>query len=199
MGSGAGLYKAADLLFRLKRIPAARGLLVKLAEFMPQYPGVHRALAKMAQVEHDKAGALAEMKQEIANHPEDPKFKIDLGELLMSYEDFQAARLPLSEVANLPPAARAPEYIYDKIRAYLLLARCFRAQNHLESAEGAITLARELDPNDPELIKEYGYIEAGLFHAKEAASAFESYLQRVPAAADAPQIQKWIESLQIAN
>ena len=91
----------------------------------------------------------------MANNPENYKFTVELAELYMEYEMYDKAIKELKKVTNLPPVSKAPEFYHDKIRAFLLLSRCFRAQNKADSAEAAIKLAIDLDQNDPELHRDW--------------------------------------------
>ena len=115
----------------------------------------------------------------------------------MQYQEFEKAVDQLTEIANLPAASKAPEFLYDKIRAYLLLSRCYRQLGNFESAEGAIRLALELDGSDPLLHRELGYVYVALQRNTEAAEAFEDYLKRAPAAQDAGTIKNLINRLVI--
>ncbi len=101
------------------------------------------------------------------------------------------------QAQEAPPVSKAPEFYHDKIRSFLLLSRCFRAQNKADSAESAIRLAMDLDPNDPELHRELGYVYYALQRDKEGVKAFEFYLSRNPAARDADVIKGLIQKIMI--
>lgn len=192
-----GLYKAADLLFQARSYNQAEELLRHLISLTPNYPGAHRYLAKVNAVKRQKNGAIEEMQKEVANNPSNYRFVIELAELFMEYEMFDKAITELSRVSNLPSVTKAPEYFQDKVRAYLLLSRCFRAQNRNESAEASIKLALDLDGNDPELHRELGYVYYALQRDKEGVKAFNFYLSRNPAATDGEVIRGLIQKMMI--
>lgn len=192
-----GLYKAADLLFQARSYNQAEELLRHLVSLTPNYPGAHRYLAKVHAVKRQKEQAIEEMQKEVANNPENYRFVIELAELFMEYEMFDKAITELSRVSNLPSVAKSPQYFQDKVRAYLLLSRCFRAQNRNDSAEAAIKLALDLDSNDPELHRELGYVYYALQRDKEGVKAFNFYLSRSPAATDGEVIRGLIQKMMI--
>jgi len=192
-----GLYKSADLLFQARNYNQAEELLRHLISLTPNYPGAHRYLAKIYAVKRQKEKAIEEMQKEVANNPENYRFVIELAELFMEYEMYDKAITELSRVSNLPPVTKSPQYFQDKIRAYLLLSRCFRAQNRNESAEASIRLALDLDANDPELHRELGYVYYALQRDKEGVKAFNFYLSRNPAATDAETIRGLIQKMMI--
>ncbi len=192
-----GLYRAADLLFQARSYNQAEELLRHLISLTPNYPGAHRYLAKVHAVKQQKELAIEEMQKEVANNPENYRFVIELAELFMEYEMYDRAVTELSRVSNLPSVAKSPQYLQDKTRAYLLLSRCFRAQNRNESAEASIRLALELDANDPELHRELGYVYYALQRDKEGVKAFQFYLSRSPAATDGEIIRGLIQKMMI--
>jgi len=192
-----GFFRAAELLYQMKRYAEAEEVLKFLAGVTPNYPGTQRNLARIYQVRGLKDQAMAAMKKEVTSNPQNVKYRIELAEMYMEYEKFDLAVLELTEVTNLPSLAKAPEYLYDKIRGYLLLSRCYRAQNKPESAEGTIKLALEIDATDPELHRELGYVYYALQRDKEGVRAFESYLTRNPAARDAATIKGLIQQMMI--
>jgi tetratricopeptide (TPR) repeat protein len=192
-----GYYKAAELLVLAREYNAGEEILRTLVARTPNYPGAHRLISKIYRVRRDKDKAITAMLREVQNNPENMKFVVELAELYMEYEQYDDAIRQLAKVANLPSVVKAPEFYQDKVRAFLLLSRCYRAKNQAESAEGAIKLAVELDPNDPEIQKELGYVYYGLQRDKEAVRAFERYLERNPAAADAETIKALIDRLRI--
>ena len=192
-----GFYRAADLLFQLKNLKEAEEVLKYLTSVTPNYPGAHRYLSKIYQARKQKEPAIAAMQKEVANNPQNAKFRIELAELFMEYEKYDLAIAELTEVTNLPPVDKAPAFAYEKIRGFLLLARCYRAQGKVESAEGSIRLALQTDPEDPELHRELGYVYAALQRDREAVKAFEFYLNRSPAAKDADSIKTIMQQLKI--
>lgn len=192
-----GFYRAADLLFQMKRYNEAEEVLKHLVSVTPNYPGAHRYLSKVYQVRKQQEQAVAMMKAEVTNNPQNAKFRVELAELYMEYEKYDLAVMELTEVTNLPSITKAPEYVYDKIRGYLLLSRCYRAQNKPESAEGAIRLALEIDATDPELHRELGFVYYALNRDKEGVREFEFYLTRNPAARDAAAIKGLIQQMMI--
>jgi tetratricopeptide (TPR) repeat protein len=192
-----GFFRAADLYFQMKNYKGAEEQLALLIKIFPNYPGSHRYLSKIYQEKNNKDLAISEMQKEVTNHPMSTKYRVELAELYMKYDRLDNAITELTEIANLPSTSKAPEFTYDKIRSYLLLSRCFRAQNKFDSAEGAIRLALENDSEDPELHRELGYVYHGLQRDKEAVKAFEFYLTRNPAATDSASIRSLIDTLQI--
>lgn len=192
-----GFYKAADLYFEMKNYAQSEEVLKFLITVTPNYPGAHRYLSKIHAVRRQKDNAIAEMQKEVQTNPENYKFVIELAELFMEYEKYDDAIQELKKVTNLPPLAKAPEFHLDKIRGFLLLARCYRAQSKPESAEAAIKLAIELDPNDPELHREMGYVYYDQQRDKEGVKAFEYYLSRNPAARDSETIKGLIKKMMI--
>ncbi len=192
-----GFYQASYLLVQMKDYDAAEKVLKYLISVTPNYPGAHRELSKVYEETRRKDLALEAMEKEVKNNPENVKFTIELAQLYMKYEMFQKAIDELKKISNLPSIAKAPEFVYDKIRGYLLLSRSYRALNKPESAEAAISLAVEIDENDPELQRELGYVYYSLQRDKEGVKAFEKYLSRSPAAADAATIKGLINKMRI--
>lgn len=192
-----GFYRAADLLFQMKRYNESEEVLKYLINVTPSYPGAHRYLSKIHQVRKQKDLAIAAMKEEVTLNPHNPKFRLEFAELYMEYETYDLAIAQLTEVTNLPSITKAPEYVFDKTRAYLLLSRCYRAQGKPDSAEGPIKLALEIDGNDPELHRELGYVYYAQQRDKEGVRAFETYLNRNPAARDAAAIKSLIQQMMI--
>jgi cytochrome c-type biogenesis protein CcmH/NrfG len=139
------------------------------------------------------------MTKEVANNPENYKFVIELAELYMEYEKYDLAVAELTKVSNLPSVAKAPEYIYDKIRGYLLLSRCYRLQGKLDGAEGAIRLALEIDGNDPELHRELGYVFYAQQRDKEGVKEFRRYINGNPTARDVDAIKGLIQKMEIED
>jgi tetratricopeptide (TPR) repeat protein len=192
-----GFFKAGDLLYQIKSYNEAEEVLKFLVTGCPNYPGSHRLLSKIYQIRQQKDLAVKEMGQEVANNPQNPKFRIEYAELYMDYQKYDDAIGQLTEVTNLPSINKAPEFQLDKVRAYLLLSRCYRSQSKMESAEGAIRLALEIDNNDPELHRELGYVYHDMQRDKEAVDAFQFYLNREPAARDADKIKQIIQQMTI--
>src|SRR5690606_38557772 len=150
------------------------------------------------QLRDQKEQAVESMRREVANNPQNYKFILELAELLLEYERYDDAITELKKVTSLPSTAKAPEYRAEKIRAYLLASRCYRAKNQGESAESAIKLAMALDSSDPskpelsadpELHRELGYVYYLLQRDTEGVKEFEFYLQRNPAARDSATIR----------
>jgi tetratricopeptide (TPR) repeat protein len=192
-----GFYHAADLLFQMKGYTQAEEVLKFLLSVTPGYPGVHRYLSKIQQLRDQKDAALEEMKQEVAANPQNYKYVLELAELFLQYEKWDEAVAELKKVTLLPATSQAPEFKAEKIRAYLLLSRAYRAQSQADNAEGAIRLALSMDPNDPELHRELGYVYYSLQRDKEGVREFEYYLQRNPAAQDAVSIRGLIKKMEI--
>jgi len=194
--NGGGAYRAAEILLEARRFDLAEEVLNELVVISPNFPGAYRYLARIAQSKKNKDQAIAFMRKEVKNNPLNAKFRLEFASLLMDYQEYDLAITELTEVTNLSTKS-APEYEYDKIRAYLLLSRCYRAQSKMDSAEGAIVLALETDPNDPELHRELGYVYSGQQRSREAVKEFEFYLSRNPAAADSANIRTMIQNMVI--
>lgn len=192
-----GFYRAADLLFQMKRYNEADEVLKYLITITPNYPGAHRYRSLIHRVRKQKNEAIAMMKEEVQKNPHNPKYRLELAEVYMEYEQYPDAIKQLMEVTSLPSITKAPEYVFDKTRAYLLLSRCYRLQGKPESAEGPIKLALEIDGNDPELHRELGYVYYALQRDKEGVREFETYLNRNPAAKDAAAIKGLIQQMMI--
>jgi tetratricopeptide (TPR) repeat protein len=192
-----GFYRAADLLFQMRSYAQSEEVLKFLMGVTPNYPGVHRYLAKINALREQKDAAIESMKLEVANNPENYKFILELAELYMEYARYDEAITELRRVTGLPSSTQAPELKGEKIRAYLLLSRCYRAKTQPESAEGAVKLALQLDANDPELHRELGYVYYSLQRDKEGVREFEYYLERSPAAQDAGAIRGLIKRMMI--
>jgi len=192
-----GYFKAADLLFQLKNFTRAEEMLRDLIAVSPNYPGAQRYLSRIFAARKQRDLAIEAMQKEVSNNPENVKFILELAELYMDYEKYEEAVNELKRVTNLAPLAAAPEFRNEKIRAYLLLSRCYRALLKPESAEASIRLALDLDANDPELHREMGYVYYDLQRDKEGVKAFEFYLNRNPAARDAEQIRRLIQRMVI--
>jgi tetratricopeptide (TPR) repeat protein len=196
---GEGFYKAAELYYQLKNYNKSEETIKNLVKVTPNYPGAYRYLSKIYQVRNQRELAVEAFKKEVSNNPQNTKYRIELSELYMSYDIWDSAIAELTEITNLPSLKKAPEYIYDKITAYLLLSRCYRAQNKYDSAEGVIKLAIELDNQDPTLRKELGYVYQGLNRDREAYQAFDFYLKRMPAAQDSQQLKSIMQHLVIED
>lgn len=192
-----GFYHAADLLFQMKAYTQSEEVLRFLLSVTPNYPGVHRYLSKIHQLREQKDAAIEAMKQEVAANPQNYKYVLELAELNLEYEKWEDAISELKKVTALPASAQAPEFKTEKIRAYLLLSRAYRAQSQPENAEGAVRLALSMDPNDPELHRELGYVYYSQQRDKEGVREFEFYLQRSPAARDATAIRGLIKRMEI--
>ena len=192
-----GFYRAADLLFQMKSYAQAEEVLKYLMNVTPNYPGVHRYLAKIHQLREQKDQAIENMLQEVANNPANYKFVLELAEMYIEYEKYDDAISQLKKITNLPPAGQAPEFKAEKIRAYLLLSRCYRAKSQPDSGEASIRLALALDPHDPELHRELGYVYYAMQRDKEGVREFEMYLERSPAARDAAVIKGLIKKMVI--
>lgn len=193
--NGEGFYEAAQLLLEMKRFEPAREMVKQLVETTPQYPGAHRLFSRVYQAQGKKDLAIEEMQKEVDNNPLNYKFTLEFAELYMGYEKYDKAISELEKVTSLPSEVKAPEFKLERIRAYLLLARSLRAQSKSDSAEGAIKTALSIDPNDPELHREMGYIYHSLQRDREATEAFKYYLSRNPAATDALTIKSLIQRM----
>lgn len=192
-----GFYRAADLLFKMRKYNQAEEVLNFLAGLAPTYPGVHEYLSRIHLVKKQDGPAMSEMEKEVANNPQNYRYVLQLSEMYMQFQKWDQAVRELSKVTNLPSLKKAPEYRYEKIRAYLLLARSYRAQSKLEGAEGAIKLAIELDPQDPELQRELGYVYYAQQRDKEGAEIFEKYLKANPNARDTAAIKGMLQKMRI--
>ncbi len=201
-----GFYRAADLLFQMKSYQQAEEVLRFLMSVTPNYPGVHRYLSKIHQLRDQRDLAVESMRREVANNPSNYKFVLELAELLLDYEKFDDAIVELKKVSSLPSSAQAPEYRTEKIRAYLLLSRCYRSKKQPESAESAMKLAMSLDSSDPmkpelstdpELHRELGYVYYLMQRDTEGVKEFEYYLERNPAARDSATIKGLIKKMVI--
>ncbi len=195
--NGEGYFLAGETSLGLKNFVAAERDISALLKALPNYPGAHRQMSKLSYLRGVRDIAVSEMQIEVTNNPLNVKFRQEFAELLYEYRRFDEAVRELSHITTLPNRARAPEFTADKTRAYLWLSRVQRARNQYEGAEGAIRLALELGPNDPDLLKEQGFVYQGQRRDKEAAAAFESYLKRSPTAVDAEEIKKLIDALVI--
>jgi len=192
-----GFYRAAEILFQNKKYKEAEEALKFLMDASPNYPGAHRYLSQIYYLKNERGLAIREMKEEVARNPMNTKYRTDLAELYMEYDRYDDAISQLVEITNLPPISKAPEFIYDKIRGYLLLSRSYRAQSKLESAEAAIKLALEIDSEDPQLHRELGHVYHALQRDRESVNEFETYLNRNPTAQDADTIKQLINKIQI--
>ncbi|MBY0369924.1 tetratricopeptide repeat protein [bacterium] len=192
-----GFYRAADLLFQMKAYQQSEEVLRFLMGITPNYPGVHRYLAKIQQLREQKDQAVESMRREVANNPGNYKFILELSEMLVDYNRQEEAIEELKKITALPMGENTPEFKSEKIRAYLLLSRAFRSKSQAESAESAIKLAIALDSNDPELQRELGYVYYALQRDAEGVKAFQTYLDRNPAARDAGTIKALIKKMEI--
>ena len=192
-----GFFKAGSLMFRIRDYKEAENVFNYLVNVTPNYPGAHRFLSKIYEQQNKKTQAIEAMEKEVKNNPSNYKFILELAQLYMKYEQYEKAIERLQLVSNLPSLNKAPEFVYDKIRAYLLLSRSYRNINKAESAEAAVRLAMEIDPSDPELHKELGYVYYALQRDKEGVEQFEFYLKRKPAAQDSNKIKGLIKKMRI--
>ena len=188
-----GAYRAAELLLAMKNYKEAEKGFRDLIEITPNYPSAHRSLAQIYAARDIKDKAMEEMHKEVTINPFNVNFRLEYAQLLMSYGKQELAVAELTDVTNLPSMAK-PDAANEKIRAFLLLSRCYRDLNRFDSAEGTIQLALEIDPDDPELHRELGYVYHGEQRDKEAAKAFEFYLSRTPAASDSGTIKAILQN-----
>lgn len=192
-----GFYRAADLLFQMKSYTQAEEVLRFLMSVTPNYPGVHRYLSKIQQLRDQKDAAVESMRREVANNPANYKFVLELAELLLDYQRAGESIDELKKITALPVTQDNAEFKAEKTRAYLLLSRAYRSQNQPDSAEATIRLALSIDPQDPELHRELGYVYYALQRDAEGAKEFEIYLERNPAARDAGTIRGLIKKMVI--
>lgn len=195
--NGEGYYQASELNIEIKDLSAADRDVSDLLATTPLFPGARRQMSRLAYLKGNRDVAVSEMRKEVDNNPINARYRQELAELLFEYKKYEEAVAELAQITNLPSRTKAPEYTNDKVTAFLWLSRAYRALSRFESAETAIRLAMELDPNSPELLREQGFVFQGQQRDKEAAMAFENYLKRNPAATDAQQIKKLIEQLVI--
>ncbi len=195
--NGEGFFRAAELLAKTKKYKEAKDALDRLISYFPNYPGAYSQISKIYKEWQEKENALTSLQKEVTNNPMNSRFRLELAELYMGYERPEEAITELTQITNLPPTNQAPEYAYDKLKAYLLLSRCYRNVSKFESAEGAVRLALLLDPDDPILHKELAYVFLGLQRDKEAAKEFQYYLDRTPAAQDVETIKQIIQQIAI--
>ncbi len=194
-----GFFLGGALLIQMRKLDEAQKAVTQLINIYPNYPGAHQLLSKVAQARDQKQPAVDYLKTEVNNNPENVKYRIELAMLLMEYQRNTEAIKELTVIANLPPPSKAVEFVYDKIRAYLLLSRAYRAVNNLESAESSIKLALDLDGKDPELHKELGYVYYAQHRDKEGAKEFEYYLQENPNGRDIAEIKAKIRQMVIED
>lgn len=195
--NGDGFYNAFQLWLRLKKYNEAEEVIKLLIDVSPNYPGAHSGLASVYQGRGQKDLAIASMQHEVSNHPIHAKFRIQFAEMLLGFDKPDRAIEELTHITRLPSPKENVEYTYDKIRAYLLLSRCYRKLEKFSSAEGAIRVALEMDNKAPELNKELGYVLLGLQRDKEAAAQFQIYLERNPAAEDISTIKMILQQIAI--
>ena len=134
-------------MFRIRDYKEAENVFNYLVNVTPNYPGAHRFLSKIYEQQNKKTQAIEAMEKEVKNNPSNYKFILELAQLYMKYEQFEKAIERLQLVSNLPSLNKAPEFVYDKIRAYLLLSRSYRNINKAESAEAAVHCWRVLAAN----------------------------------------------------
>lgn len=192
-----GYYRAAELLVQARRFDEAEEVVKTLLDSSPRYPGAHRYLAQVYRAQGKEKESIEAMRKEVAQNPMNAKFRIELSELLMDYKKYEDAVTELTEITNLPSLSKAPEYVYDKIKAFVLLARCYRLLGRYESAEASILLALDIDPEDPVLHRELGYVYVAMQRNIEAVAEFRNYLSRSPAADDAEGIKRLMDKLVI--
>ncbi len=192
-----GFFKAAELCYKIKDYMTAEKLFNNLLEISPNYPGVHRYLSMLNEEKGIKNKAIEEMEKEVAINPENNKYLLDLATLYLKFEMYEKAEKELQKITQLPPISKKAEFVFDKIRAYLLLSRVYRAQNRLENAEAAINMAIAIDNKDPELRKERGFVYYMQERDQEGVQEFELYLKLKPEATDANVIKALIGKMKI--
>lgn len=195
--NGIGFFEAAQLQTINKKYDEAELLVKELIETTPNYPGSHRLLSQIYQFQGRKDEAISEMLIEVKNNPQNTKFTSELAEIYVKYQEFEKAVAVLTKLTNLPGETKAPEFRVDRTQALLLLSRCYRELKRAENAEGAIRLALDVDPNDPELHRELGYVYLALQRNREGVKEFEIYIQRNPAGADVENIKRLIKTMAI--
>jgi tetratricopeptide (TPR) repeat protein len=195
--NGVGFFEAAQLQTINKKYQDAELLIKELIETIPNYPGSHRLLSQIYQFQGRKDPAISEMLIEVKNNPQNTKFTRELAEIYVKYQEFEKAVTVLTKLTNLPGEVKGPEFRLDRTQALLLLSRCYRELKRPENAEGAIRLALDVDPNDPELHRELGYVYLALQRNREGVKEFEFYIQRNPAGADVENIKRLIKTMAI--
>lgn len=127
-------------------------------------PGNERIESLLSHV-YDLAGrpeeALAAIRHAIARRPEEPDYRIQLGELLLRREDPGAARE--AETAFRAALERAPR----DPRAWSGLARALRRQERIEEASELLEALSQRPRPDPVLLREWGRILLRRGRAKE--------------------------------
>lgn len=192
-----GLFRAGELLHKMRKYNQAEEVGTYLASLSPSYPGVHRFLSHLHLVKKRIPEGIREMEIEVENNPENYQFMNELAELYMQFEKNDKATEVLSRVTSLPKLQKTGDFKEERIRAYLLLSRALRAQGKLDSAEGAARLAIGLDKGDPELHRELGFVYYAQHRDKEASEEFEVYLKQNPRARDAASIRTLIQKIVI--
>src|SRR5690606_12847861 len=146
--------------------------------------GAHRYLSKIHLLKNRDKEAILEMEKEVENNPQNYTYVLELAELYMHFKEWDKAVDMLSRVTNLPSPEKAPQFREQKMQAYLLLSKSFRAKRKPVSAEGAIRLALRIDPKNPELHRKLGYVYYAQQRDKEGVEAFEYFLKETPKARD---------------
>lgn len=197
--SPEGYLRAAEILVEQKNYVESEKVLGELLQQVPNLPGARILLAKTYLETQREEMAVEVLREEVQQNPRNIKFQMELARVLIDLKKYEEALVPLSTVSNLPSVSQSPEFVYDKINAYLLLSRCYRALKRLESAEGAINLALGLDTQDRAgtLHLELGFIYAEMQRNKEAASALHEYLNRNPAGEKGAQVRKMLRELEV--
>jgi len=195
---GDGFMRAGQLLNKIDRPAEAEKVLTRLIEFLPKYPGAYQEISVTYQKLKNEDKAVEMMAQEVENNPQNPKYITAYGELLTRYKKYAEATSVLSRISSLYPAGKVgKEFDLERISAYLLMAKAFRMTNNLDSANASIQLAIKIDPEDPRLQREAGYIYRDSQRVNDAVAAFKFYLERNPAAQDADEIKNIITNLKM--
>jgi tetratricopeptide (TPR) repeat protein len=204
--NGEGYFYAAELLYQMKNHEGCRDLVLGLIQLIPSYPGARRLLAMSYQANGKKELAIEEMVKEVQANPMNYQFRIEYAELLMINEKFTDAINQLGKVAQLPleqnvKDKRAPTglrkeptgYKNYRLKALLLLSRCYRKLNRMEQAEGFVNSGLAIEPENLDLRLERGYVLHALGRFRDASEDFNFFLAKNPNASEATEVKQLLK------
>lgn len=204
--NGEGYFYAAEILFQRREYALARDLLLGLLKVVPSYPGAKRLLAMSYEALSERDLAIAEMTKEVRANPKNYQFLLELSEMFMRNKKYQEAIKELGGVVNLavekkvadkrtPSGVRVePTGLKTyRVKGLVLLSKCYRATNQVEVSEGAVRSALALDPENPEVRLERGYVYNALGRYREAAEDFNYFLSKNGNAPEAGEVKQLLQ------
>lgn len=174
------IYLSGLLYDQAGKYDEAKHQFERVLKINPLYPRVHVQIGKVYLNQKDYKRALDEAALERAANPE----LVDT--YLLAAEAYFGAKQYSNCAAEYQQATKRTRSAGLLVR----MARCYRLSGATESAESILRQALSLESGNADLYKEYGAIYHVKGMASEAVTAYETYLNLAPNAADRGQIEE---------